>query len=267
MIRLSSILRSGCILALLIPAAVGVQAQQIDAGPAATDAWERSQNQEGYLWRRWQSFSAPDGTPLREHTRSILGTDPYNYTRQHEITLRDGRTISHDLTRSWDGTTGTMERTFSGPNGQTRSFQHAWAPDDVPPTEPPPTALEPPVQEMERLRANRWAGRVDAVGPPAESPGKWGWLEKLNPFRKRSGPAFGTSASRPSPPRRAGFTVGSGGRGGISRVPHGLANRNPGQPSPKSHRPPWAGTPRLRQSPVHSGMTNLRANSGHGGNR
>jgi hypothetical protein len=207
-IRFSQIAGSGVcagILTLLIPAAAGVQAQQIDAGPAAPDAG----------------------------------------------------IVADGLTRSWDGTTGTMERTFTGPNGQTRSFQHAWAPD------------EPPVQQMQRLRRDRWAGRGDAVGPPAESeaPGKWGWLEKLNPFRKRSGPAFGAVASRPSPPRRAGFTVGSAGRGGMSRMPHGLANRSPGQPSPKSHRPPWAGTPRLRQSPVHSGMTKLRANSGRGGNR
>src|SRR3990170_4819761 len=94
-------------------------------------SWERSQTEDGYLYRRGQTFTAPDGTMLRQHEQALSGTDPYNYTRQHEMTLRDGRTILHSQTRSWDGTTGTMERTFSGPNGQTREFQHAWTPDDL----------------------------------------------------------------------------------------------------------------------------------------
>ena len=41
-----------------------------------------------------QASVSPDGTLLREHERSVTGTDPYNYQRQHTVTLPDGRTVS-----------------------------------------------------------------------------------------------------------------------------------------------------------------------------
>jgi hypothetical protein len=203
---------------------------------------ERSQTEEGYQ-RRWlRTFTAPDGTQLRRHERTVSGTDPYNYTRQHEITLRDGRTISHAQTRSWDGTTGTMERTFIGPNGQTRQFQHAWAPDDPLPVEPMPAPGEPRSPEttvpdtMTGLAAPIVEG--SAPPPPVERPKKLSWLEKLNPFR---GVAGSWRSSGTVPPHRSGFTVGSGARGSIRSSHHRLSTTQPGQPSPNSRRPAWAG--------------------------
>jgi len=197
-------------------------------------SWERAQNEGGYLYRRSQTFNAPDGTPLRQHERTLSGTDPYNYTRQHQVQLRDGRTITHDQTRSWDGTTGTMERTFAGPNGQQRNSQRPWAPDD--PSSPPPAVAIP--------------SSPPAGSPPVAEPEKsktWGWVEKLNPFRK--GGPFRPSKPAPASPRHGpGFTIGSGQHRGVEHVPHGLTKRQPGEPSPGWRRPPWAGNPHASSS-------------------
>ncbi len=188
-----------------------------------TQSWERSRNEEGYQYRRQQTFTAPDGTPLRQHERSYSGTDPNNYTRQNRVELRDGRTILHQQTRSWDGTTGTRQQTFNGPNGQTRYSEHTWR---APPAAPGTVAPE-------------------RAAPPVEPPKKrnpWGWLEKLNPFRK--GGLLGPSKPPAEPPARArGFTIGSGHRDPPGHVPQGVSNRQPGRPSPNSQRPPWAGGP------------------------
>lgn len=199
-------------------------------------SWERSQTDDGYLYRRSQTFTAPDGTLLRQHESSVSGTDPYNYTRQNQNTLRDGRTILHSQTRTWDGTTGTMERTFSGPNGQTLESQRPWT-------------------------------RDAAATPPVESPKekKLGWAEKLNPFRK--GGLFRPNKKPPSsPPRSSGFTMGSSGQSGAGRVPSGLSRRQPGEPSPNSHRPPWAGHSSSSSPPHQTGMAST-TRPGQGRNR
>jgi len=192
-------------------------------------SWERARNEEGYLYRRAQTFNAPDGTQLRQHERSLSGTDPYNYTRQHQNQLRDGRTITHEQTRTWDGTTGTMERTFAGPNGQQRHFERPWAPDD--PSSPPPGFVVP---------------SPPPVGPPPVAEPKknktWGWLEKLNPFRK-GGPLRPSKPASPSPPRGSGFTIAPGQHRGMDHMPQGLSKKQPGEPSPSWRRPPWAGNP------------------------
>ena len=229
-------------------------------------SWERSQTDDGYLYRRSQTFTAPDGTLLRQHESSVSGTDPYNYTRQNQNTLRDGRTILHSQTRTWDGTTGTMERTFSGPNGQTLESQRPWTPDDTWSAEggaprgesvpPQPAATQPPA-----------AYGFGAVSPPAERPQekKLGWAEKLNPFRK--GGLFRPNKKPPSsPPRSSGFTMGSSGQSGAGRVPSGLSRRQPGEPSPNSHRPPWAGHSSSSSPPHQTGMAST-TRPGQGRNR
>jgi len=92
-------------------------------------SWERSVTDDGYTYRRQQVWTNPDGTPLRSHQWTTAGTDPNNYERSRTMVLRDGRTLSRTETRTWDGTKGTRERTMIDPNGQTRTFQRAWAPD------------------------------------------------------------------------------------------------------------------------------------------
>ena len=213
--------------------------------------WERSENEEGYLYRRSHTFTAPDGTPLKQQEWSRTRTDPYNYSREQQHQLRDGRTIMHRQTRSWDGTTGTMERAFTGPNGQTRHFLRPWAPDEQNSPEPGPIVPEPT------------ATTTTAVDPPVEPPKKnrWGWIEKLNPFRK-GGPF---RPAGPSPQRRAGFTIGSGGPSSTGPRQHGLNKTQPGNPSPNSRRPSWAG-PHGGPPPGHSAPS-ASLPSGRGRNR
>ncbi|TVS11906.1 MAG: hypothetical protein EA424_23215 [Planctomycetaceae bacterium] len=93
------------------------------------------QNQQGTVTNTHRYLDAPEeGRYVREHvvtnprgeitqTWERVNTDPYNDTREHTITLPDGRTIHHSHVRTWDGTDGTMERSFTGPNGQERWWQ------------------------------------------------------------------------------------------------------------------------------------------------
>jgi hypothetical protein len=211
-------------------------------------SWEQIQNEEGYQYRRAHTFTAPDGTLLRQQEWTRTGTDPYNFTREQQHQLRDGRTILHRQTRTWDGTSGTMERTFTGPNGQTRHSLRPWAPDEQVLPEPGPITPE------------AMAAATPAVSPPVVEPKKnrWGWMEKLNPFRK-GGPLRSTESS---PPRRAGFTVGSGRPQIAGRMQHGLNKTQPGNPSPNSRRPNWAG-PHGGPPPGHANRSASRP-SGRG---
>jgi hypothetical protein len=224
--------------------------------------WEQSETQDGYLYRRSHTFNAPDGTLLRQHEWSRTGTDPNNYTRQHEMQLRDGRTILHSQTRSWDGATGTMEKTFQGPNGQTRQVERPWTPDGEVFAEPGTALAEAAPAELPTLPPPPTVDAAGGAAPPEARPGKrkaWGWLGKLNPFRKGPAPQSAGSAGSTSP-RGSGFTLGSGGRGRMGHVPSGLSKKQPGQPSPNSHRPAWAGHPSSPQAASPPG-------AGHGRNR
>lgn len=201
---------------------------------------ERSQTEEGYLYRRWQTFNAPDGTPLRQHQWSLSGTDPYNYTREHQMTLPDGRTMVHSRSRSWDGTSGTMERSFTGPNGQTREFQRAWTPEDFTPTDPAADTTDATQAEPSSPMIT-----PPVAGSPGDTPAsspstKWGWLEKLNPFRNTGSPRW---QAGPSGPSRSGFTVGSASRTKMRPMPHGLGKGRTGRPDPIKRQLNWARRP------------------------
>ena len=210
------------------------QRQHVVTNPRGemVQSWERSQAPEGYQYRRAHTFTAPDGTLLKQQEWTRTGTDPYNYTRERQHQLRDGRTIMHRQTRSWDGTTGTMEKSFTGPNGQTRDFLRPWAPDEQVAPQPGPIVPETPT----------------TATAPVEQPKKnrWGWMEKLNPFRK-GGPF---RPAKPAPQRRSGFTIGSGAASSTGRMQHGLNKKQPGNPSPNSRRPSWAG-PNSGSPPGH----------------
>ncbi len=194
-------------------------------------SWERSVTDDGYTYRRQHVWTNPDGTTLRSHEWSMIGTDPNNYERTRTMVLRDGRTLSKTDTRTWDGTQGTRERTMIGPNGQTRTFQHEWAPDgqvtdgqvtNLPSTEgqspggPTTSSLTAPLQ--------RPPSDVAAQSQP--KPSFW---RKLNPFAKKTRTDISTTTPRiaSSPGTRRGFTVGSHGR---FATPKGLGvtDRNPG---------------------------------------
>lgn len=212
---------------------------------AMTQSRGWSQTDGTYSYTHQQTWTNPDGSLLRQHERSVTGTDPYNYQREQTITLRDGRTINHTQSRTWDGTTGTMERTFSGPNGQTRSMERPWSPEEFFETEntPAPTAsdLPPPPEFSPAMAPGSPSDAIDSDGK-AKKPS---WLSKWNPFAK-----WGKS----SEPRasRSGFTVGSSQRGNSFSAPPGLAKKQAGVPSggrdlgqqafgrTKSHGPPGA---------------------------
>ncbi len=245
-----------------------------------TQTWERTNNDEGYLYRRSQIRTGADGAPLRQHELMVAGTDPRNYTREHTITLPDGRTMQQTQIRAWDGTNGTMERSFVGPNGQTKTSQHNWAPGGM---------------NGQNLQFQTGASGVTAAAPPmarpstAEPARKVRWWNKLNPFR--SGGSEMAQSGAVSPPRR-GFTIGTSGAnatrsaasGNVAEGSVASGNALSGkverrsiqasiQASQNTHRPSWAGGPprsvRSQSSAAHSQRTQTasRPKPGRGRNR
>lgn len=211
---------------------------------AMTQSRGWSQTDGTYSYTHQQTWTNPDGSLLRQHERTVTGTDPYNYQREQTITLRDGRAINHSQTRTWDGTTGTMERTFSGPNGQTRSMERPWSPEEFFQTENAPAAVAsdlPPPEFSPAMAPESLSDAIDSDGK-AKKPS---WLSKWNPFAK-----WGKSSEPRS--SRSGFTVGSSQRGNSFSAPPGLAKKQAGVPSggrhlgqqalgrTKSHGPPGA---------------------------
>lgn len=191
-------------------------------------SWEQVNTEEGYQYRRSQTWTGPDGVPVRQHERTLSGSDPYNYTREHNITLPDGRTINQTQVRTWDGTSGTMERSFTGPNGQTHQSQRSWTPDEQP--TPQISAIAEPVQLSGTLPST--------AASPSEPTEQVRWWQKINPFRKGGNETAGSAVA--SAPRR-GFTIGTP-NGNAGRVRSLGAGDHPSlQGSQNSHAPSWAG--------------------------
>lgn len=215
-----------------------------------TQLREYSQTEEGYQLMRQQRFYKPDGTLLREQSMTVTGADPYNYQRQMTHTFRDGRTMEKTFTRSYDGTTGTMERSFVGPNGQVHQFERPWTPNDladvgtpimdpietpiVPEAELPTTdelgAVSSPTVDPLVSVASEPAGTdvppiVDPLAPTTTETDE-GFLSRLNPFKNRERKrSVGSSANS----RRSGFTIGSFGRSRrMDSMPPGQARKASG---------------------------------------
>ncbi|MGQ9575432.1 MAG: hypothetical protein ACUVUC_08940 [Thermoguttaceae bacterium] len=192
-----------------------------------TQTWDRIVTDEGFSLRREQTWISPDGLTVRQHDSALTGSDPLNYQRERTLTLQDGRTIEHSYSQSWDGTTLGRQRTFTGPNGQT----HTWQQTITPGSEPDGPQWAPP------LDAPGWqqpAGPETPGVPLGPIPGQpseqksgkataWG---KWNPFGK----IFGASDDQRPANRPSGFTLGSGGRAPWGASAHGLAKRQAGQP-------------------------------------
>ncbi|NQU21422.1 MAG: hypothetical protein HQ567_09075 [Candidatus Nealsonbacteria bacterium] len=190
-------------------------------------SWERSVTDDGYTYRRQHVWTNPDGTPLRSHDWTTAGTDPNNYERSRTMVLRDGRTLSRTDTRAWDGTQGTREQTMIGPNGQTRTFQRAWAPDGQAtggswiegqtPGGQPTFSSTTPLQRQPSAIATQ----------PQPKPSFW---NKWNPFAKKAHTDIPTPSTHiaSSPSSRRGFTVGSPGRSFATPKLPGVTDRNPG---------------------------------------
>lgn len=225
-----------------------------------TQTWERVNTEEGYQYNRSQVWTNPDGTPLRQHERTLSGSDPNNYTREHSNTLPDGRTINQTQVRTWDGTDGTMERSFTGPNGQARESVRSWTPDE--PIAGQMAGMPEPVQPSPVPPPT-----VPATSQPTE---KVSWWQKLNPFRKQGNTTAGTAAA--SAPRR-GFTVGTPSSNSARPSTLSTGDHPSVSGSQNTHRPSWAGgAPRSmwpQGPPAHANgnATAWRPNPGRGNNR
>ena len=159
-------------------------------------SWERGDDGQGpELHQQWM---APDGTTVRrEHTLQFSRDEAGNYERYHRLTLPHNRYL--EQTWTYNAETGTLERTFHGPNGQTWSRTQG---------EPAATAPGPASGEF----ANRPPAVREGMAPsaPHQERAGWGWgrfFREFNPFAK-------PSASSPQPSvrtgRPGGFTVGTG---------------------------------------------------------
>lgn len=235
------------------------------------------QNQQGTVTNTHRYLDAPEeGRYVREHVVTNprgemtqrwerVNTDPYNYTREHTITLPDGRTINHSHVRTWDGTDGTMERSFIGPNGQVRESVRSWTPDE--PITGQMASMPEPVPPSTVTPASPQPMTVPTTSHPTE---QLRWWQKLNPFGNRGNASAGSPAA--SGPGR-GFTIGT-------------PNSNSGRPSTvrageqpsvhgsqNTHRPSWAGGAPRSMSPqgppaqANGQATAARPNPGRAPNR
>jgi hypothetical protein len=225
-----------------------------------TQTWERVNTEEGYEYRRSQTWTNPDGALLRQHERTLSGSDPNNYTRERSHILPDGRTINQTQVRSSDGTYGTVERSFIGPNGQTHQSQRNGSPD-VPiagqmTSNPEPvhaTAVAPPT--------------APATSRPAE---KASWWQKLNPFRNKGNQTARSSTT--SAPRR-GFTIGTPNSNSVRASSLSASERPTVGGSQNTQRPAWTGGPSRSMRPqgpsaqANGHATASRPNPGRGPNR
>ncbi len=173
-----------------------------------TQTWEGSRSDDGYSLRREQTWTAPDGTPIRSHETEITGAGPNNYQREKTITLRDGRTVEHSYSRSWDGQTLQTERSFTGPNGQTwtREQSRTRGPDETPAAAAPNP--DPPASRPSgfTLGSSRAGGTADRQGPIQRAPRA---PETTPSLARRIRPEWSSQdrprhVLRPNPPRGQG---------------------------------------------------------------
>ncbi len=182
-----------------------------------THTLEATPSEDGLSIHRQHAWTAPDGTLLRSQQTDITTTGPNNYQRQRTITLRDGRTVEHTYTRSWDGQTFHTEQSFSGPNGQTWTRERTWTPG----------AEDAPAQPTPQLNVTR--GPV--VGPsPAPAP-----TEPTSGPRAMTRLGLGKNArglgqTNQRAARPWGFTVRALGRGGWTTAGQGPTTRPPTAP-------------------------------------
>jgi hypothetical protein len=194
-----------------------------------TNLRERTQAQDGSGYSYQHSVTRPSGsqTQLREYSQTEEG---YNYQRQMTHTFRDGRTMENTVTRSYDGTAGSMERSFIGPNGQVHQFERSWTPDNYVEASPVVDPSQLPTPQDLGLPT---AGQLDPLAPETAKSDKgfWSWL---NPFKNReSKQTAGSSATA----KRSGFTIGSFGRSRqLDTMPPGQTRKSSGLSSSSQMR-------------------------------
>jgi hypothetical protein len=190
-------------------------------------------SEDGNTYMRQHMVTNPSGQMTHTWERTRDG-DSYALSREKNRVFRDGRTMEMTRTYSWDAEsgTGTMSRTFEGPNGQSRSFDRPWSPDgelaDVQPSFGPdgmgtldgPRTLEAP-ERPERGMHNMWG----LLGSTKKSKPDGNFWSKLNTFRHNE---MSMAGPKPSP-RRSGFTLGSTARHSVNAPRYGLAKKQAGQ--------------------------------------
>ena len=191
-------------------------------------------SEDGNTYIRQHMVTNPSGQMTHTWERTYDG-DSYTLSREKKRVFRDGRTMDMTRTHSWDAEsgTGTMSRTFEGPNGQSRSFERPWSPDgelaDVQPSFGPdgPRTLDAP-ERPDRGMHNLWG----LMGSTKKSKPDASFWSKLNTFRRSEKSMAGPKPS----PRRSGFTLGSTARHSVNAPRYGLAKKQAGQAQVKAHK-------------------------------
>lgn len=220
-------------------------------------------NTAGSVSNRHQGYTSEDGnTYIRQHMvtnpsgqmthtweRTYDG-DSHTLSREKNRVFRDGRTMEMTRTHGWDAEsgTGTMSRTFEGPNGQSRGFERPWSPDgelaDVQPSFGPDGPRLDAPERPDRGMHNMWG----FFGSTKKSKPKSSFWSKLDSFRHGDKNMAGPKPS----PRRSGFTLGSTARHNVNAPRYGLAKKQAGQAEVRVRGPKPSGPPQAasRSHPV-----------------
>ena len=221
--------------------------------PETPPAWtyeRQTQNQQGSATNTHRYLDLPEeGRYVREH----VVTNPHGEMTQtrERLNTDEGYRYRHSQ---------TMERSFIGPNGQTRESQRSWTPNEASGNQPSSVAAGTQPSSVSPTTA-----------PPMSEPAeKVSWWQKLNPFRKKGSATAGSAAS--SAPGR-GFTIGTPGANSAGASSFRSGGQASVHASQDTHRPSWAGGAARSMSPQGSssqasGMsTAARPNLGRGNNR
>ena len=216
----------------------------------ASNMHQRYTSEDGKVYTHRHMVTNPSGQITRTRERTYDG-DSHTLTRERNRAFRDGRTMEMTRTHSWDADsgTGTMSRTFEGPNGQSQSFERPWSPDgELADVQPPfgPDGLRPPEapEQPDRGMHNLW-GFLGSTKKSKSDGTFWG---KLNMFRHGEKSMVGPKPS----PGHSGFTLGSNAHRSVNAPRYGLVKKQAGQAEVRVRGPKPPSKPRLERRPMQS---------------
>lgn len=217
-----------------------------NAAGSASNTHQNYASEDGNTYMRRHMVTNPSGRMTHTRERTHDG-DSYAFSREKNRVFRDGRTMDMTRTHGWDAEsgTGTMSRTFEGPNGH-RSFERPWSPDgELADMHPPfgpngPRTLDTP-EQPDRGMHNMWG----FFGSTKKSKPDGSFWSKLNTFRRAEKSMAGPKPS----PRHSGFTLGSTARHNVNAPRYGLAKKQAGQAEVRVRGPKLSHQPRPDSRP------------------
>ena len=206
-------------------------------------------SEDGNTYAHRHIVANPSGQMTQTRERTYDG-ESYTQNRERNRLFRDGRTMEMTQTRSWDAEsgTGTVSRSFLGPNGQSQGYERPWSPEgEMAGSQASfgpdgPKTLEAP-QRPDRGIHNMWG----LLGSTKKSKPKSSFWNKLNPFRHKEKSMTGPEPS----PRRSGFTLGSAAQQSVNPPRYGLAKKQAGQAQVKAGGSKLSHQLRLDARPPH----------------